>query len=73
MTLREFVKEYEGFDWENGEVAIFDQRRGTNRLCTVKNGELIWMCMPIMEDGELNTSKIVYDWTHSSKTMLIVI
>ena len=28
MTLKEFIETYEGFDWENGEVVLIDQRRG---------------------------------------------
>ena len=30
MTLKEFIETYEGFDWENGEVVLIDQRRGKN-------------------------------------------
>ena len=26
MTLKEFIETYEGFDWENGEVVLIDQR-----------------------------------------------
>ena len=40
MTLRDFVKTYEEFEWESGEVVVVDQRYAVNFIFTCKDGEL---------------------------------
>ena len=70
MKLKDFIETYEGFDWENGEVVILDQRIGKNYLCKCKNRQLKH---PIHLDFEREYQLNVYSWTHTSKTMLIVI
>ncbi len=70
MKLKDFIETYEGFDWENGEVVIVDQRIGKNYLCKCKNHQLKH---PIHLDFDRECRLNVYSWTHTSKTMLIVI
>lgn len=70
MKLKDFIETYEGFDWENGEVVIVDQRIGKNYLCKCKNHQLKH---PIHLEFEREYRLNVYSWTHTSKTMLIVI
>lgn len=36
MTLRNFIKTHEGFNWEIVEIVIIDQRVGKSYLCTSK-------------------------------------
>ncbi len=70
MTLKEFIETYEGFDWENGEVVLIDQRRGKNYICTCEDRRLKH---PIHLDFEREYNLNVYSQTHTCKTMMIVI
>lgn len=70
QTLEDFINTYEGFDWENGEVVIIDQRVGKSYLCHFENG-VIKHPYHISFDVEFN--KPVYNWTHSKKTMVITL
>lgn len=70
MTLKEFIETYEGFDWDNGEVVLIDQRRGKNYICTCENRRLKH---PFHPDFEREYNLNVYSQTHTCKTMMIVI
>lgn len=69
--LREFLEDYKGFDFENGEIVLVNQRTGKQRICTYRNGELKTTNPFINFTVELEMS--VWNWTHTEKTMLIVI
>ena len=69
-TLQMFIEDYEGFDWEHGEIVIVDQRKGNSYICTMKNGKLFH---PVHMDFSRELRKEVYHWTHTDKTMLIML
>ncbi len=74
MNLFDFLEDYQGFFWIKGEISIVDQRKGIFRICTVREGEtrdraLYWMGSELTEDW----NKPVWSWTHTEKTMLIVL
>lgn len=74
MTLKEFIETYEGFDWENGEVVVVNQRTGTQgvyrRKLTKEDG------YGLNKQGLFmgtDLERIVWNWTHTAKTMLIIL
>ena len=69
MKFIEFIKTYCGFDWENGEIVVIDQRKGESYLCKCKNGEIIHA----FHDMSYLVTKDVYRWVHSDKTMVITL
>lgn len=69
MTLREFLETYRGFDFENGEIVIVNQRTAKSYICEYKNNELKHPYSDFKYEMEMN----VYKWTHSANTMLIVL
>ena len=65
-TLREFIRDYEGFDWKDGEVTIFNQRKGEYFIGKINAYEFEKFCKKY---GELT----VYNWDHTARTMIIVL
>ncbi len=70
MRLKDFIETYEGFDWNNCEIVVIDQRIGKSYLCKLKNGRLIH---PYHLAVSKELEKSVYDWTHSEKTMVVTL
>lgn len=68
-TLKEFLEGYQGFDYENGEIVIVDQRCGKNYICKYTNNSLKSM----YHDFTAEYERSVWNWTHTKNTMLIVI
>ena len=74
MTLRDFVKTYEEFEWESGEVVVVDQRYAVNFIFTCKDGELKNPLMRVCsEKFERMFDREVYSWLQSTKTMVITL
>lgn len=67
--LKEFLDCYKGFDYENGEVVIVDQRQAQNFICKYRDGDLISQSIILC----YAYSRDIYKWTHTEKTMLIII
>lgn len=69
MTLRDFIETYEGFNWENGEIVIVNQRTAKSYIVKMENGVLHHPYHDMSKELEMK----VYNWTHTSKTMLITL
>ena len=54
---------------ERYEIAVVDGRTGTHKLGKMQGDKFIWMGLPFSEFDE----KTVYSWTHSERTMLIIL
>lgn len=76
QTVRHFLEDYSGFDYENGEVVIVQQGSATLVICTPR----------IEEDGSISLNYMkasathfipnlynrqVWHWNHTAKTMVI--
>lgn len=69
-TLKEFLEDYHGFDFENGEIVIVDQRTGKNFICKLVGKKLR---SATFHDFTAEYERSVWSWTHTQNTMLIVI
>lgn len=54
---------------EQLEIAVVDQRKGIYKIGKMHGDYFIWMGLPY---DKLDDKK-VFDWTHTAKTMLIVL
>ena len=68
-TLKMFLEDYEGFDFERGEIVIVDQRCGRQYICKYRNGKLIHQ----YHDFSREIEREVWNWTHTAQTMVVVI
>lgn len=69
MKVCELIEDYRGFDWENGEVVLVDQRAAKSYICTVRGEKLTHT----FHDLEYAHHREAWSWTHTKKTMLITI
>lgn len=60
MTLKEFMKTYDGFDWKNGKVVLVN-KRGKPIIC-----EGAWKFYIDKHENEM-----IWSWTHSNDLMVI--
>lgn len=70
QTLREFLSDYPGFDFLNGEIVIVDQRTGKNYICKLVGEKLR---SSTFHDFTNEYERSVWSWNHTENTMLIVI
>ena len=79
QTVHEFINCYEGFDYENGEIVIFNQRTGQHSIVkATKKHELAPRVLTgslLLEDmyNDRFRNRGVWNWTHTGKTMLIIL
>ena len=90
QTVREFINDYQGFDFENGEIVIVDQRCGKQIICHTDSADVYQRTFSEEHNISENTvllsggqfvnywapgilNKTVWHWTHSFKTMLIIV
>lgn len=66
MNLREFLNTYEGFDFTQNEMVLVNQRTGYHKIGKLSYLEQFDSFCECMD-------KPVYTWTHTDKTMLIVL
>ena len=88
QTVTEFINTYQGFDFNEGEIVIVDQRSGKQIICRVETKE----AYSNIEGEKLSDNTIllsgganadywlprvyrqnVWNWTHTAKTMLIIV
>lgn len=60
-TLRMFMEDYNGFDWEHGKVIIVDGHRPL--ICT---GQWVFILKKL-------ENRKVRNWTHDENTMVITL
>jgi hypothetical protein len=79
QTVHEFINSYEGFNYAEGEVVVFNQRTGkrgifnTIRPTATGPRELHTTALhPNFYKDEI-ADRVVWDWTHTFKTMLITL
>lgn len=65
-TLKMFMEHYEGFDFENGEIVLFDADVCKQYLLSSKVYKMTYLT-------EERLAKCVYDWKHSKNVMTIII
>lgn len=66
MTLREFMEDYEGFDFENETIVLFDADICKQYLISSYAYRIVYLT-----DERLN--KIVFAWTHTENVMSIIL
>ena len=72
QTLRDFFEDYNGFDYENGEIVIVDQRRAKQFIANYHGGVFKYAFFSA-DDAAKMLDRPVWSWTHTAQTMLIVI
>ena len=65
-TLKMFMEDYEGFDFENGEIVLFDADLCRQYMLSSKAYKMMYLTKERL-------SKHVYDWKHSDTTMTIIL
>lgn len=75
MTLYDYISEeaYKGFDWDNGEVVIVDQRNAQQFICRrrVHNQGDAGVVYSLDTKGyTLQYSAKVWNWTHTKTQCL---
>lgn len=71
QTLKEFLEDYKGFNYENGEVVIVNQRAAKSYICRYTDGEL--RGSNILHDFTIEYEMPVWNWINSKNTMLITL
>ena len=66
LTFEEFREDYEGFDWENGEI-VFIAKSNAAHFC-IWNNNSQWRVM-----AERHFDKAVINWRHTENTMVITL
>ena len=64
-TLKEFIKDYPGFDFDNGIIVLVKRSRGTSHI--IENGT----CWTILLEKYSN--EYVWDWNHTETVMVITL
>ncbi len=65
-TLKMFMEDYEGFDFELGTIVLFDADLCKQYLLSSKTYRMMYLT-------EERLSKSVYDWKHDDKVMTIIL
>lgn len=65
-TLKMFIEDYEGFDFESGTIVLFDADLCKQYLLCNKTYRMMYLT-------EERLSKSVYDWKHDDKVMTIIL
>ena len=65
-TLKMFIEDYEGFDFESGTIVLFDADLCKQYLLCNKTYRMMYLT-------EERPSKSVYDWKHDDKVMTIIL
>lgn len=65
-TLKMFMEDYQGFDFENDIIILFDADKGRQYFCDSES----WKKMYITEE---TLNKRIWDWTHNKNVMSIVL
>ena len=71
MTLKEFLQDYTGFDFGNGEIVIVNQRTAKSYICKLDKDGNLYNAMH--HDFTVESDMRVYSFTHSDRTMLITL
>lgn len=65
-TLKMFMEDYEGFDWQNGIVILFNADLGRQYMLSNESWKIVYLT-------EKRLNKQVWDWTHCDNVMSIVL
>lgn len=65
-TLKMFLEDYEGFDFELGTIVLFDADLCRQYLLSSKTYRMMYLT-------EERLQKAVYDWTHDDKVITIIL
>ncbi len=65
-TLKMFMEDYEGFDFELGTIVLFDADLCKQYLLSSKTYRMMYLTEERLE-------KSVYDWTHDDKVITIIL
>lgn len=65
-TLKMFMEDYKGFDFENGEIVLFDADLCRQYLLSTKSYKMTHLT-------EERLSKHTHDWKHSDTTMAVIL
>lgn len=65
-TLKMFIEDYEGFDFELGTIVLFEADLCRQYLLSNKTYRMMYLT-------EERLSKSVYDWKHNDKVMTIIL
>lgn len=66
QTFKEFKEDYEGFDWDNGEIVFIQKSNGANFLIWHKGGP--WEVM-----AQKYFDKPVVSWKHTDRTIVMTL
>ena len=70
LTLREFLEDYKGFDYSNGEIVIVNQRTAKTYICRCEN---FLIKSTHFHDFTNEYDMPVYHYEHTEKTMVIIL
>lgn len=88
QTVTDFINDYQGFNFQDGEIVIVDQRSGKQIICKVETKDAFRRIEgdKLADDTILLSAGItadywmpgvyrrqVWNWTHTFKTMLIIV
>ena len=65
-TLKMFMEDYKGFDFELGTIVLFDADLCKQYLLSSKTYRMMYLT-------EERLQKAVYDWTHDDKVITIIL
>lgn len=65
-TLKMFMEDYEGFDFENGIVILFDADTGSQYFMSSDSWKMVYLT-------EERLNKSVWSWKHADNVMSIVL
>ena len=66
QTFEEFKEDYEGFDWDNGEIVFIQKSNGANFVIWHKGG--LWEVM-----AQKYFKNHVMNWNHTGNAMVIAL
>lgn len=66
QTFEEFKEDYEGFDWDNGEIIFIQKSNGANFVIWHKGGPWEVMAQKYFKNH-------VMSWKHTGNTMVIAL
>ena len=65
-TLKMFMEDYEGFDFESGTIVLFDADLCRQYLISNNTYRMMYLT-------EERLQKNLYDWTHDNKVITIIL
>lgn len=68
-TLKMFLEDYEGFNFESGEIVLVDKNCDRQYICKYRDGKLIHPYHSFKKEYD----RKLWSWTHTKQTMLVVI